>query len=148
MASLNVFKVGMRMAKKNSEKNKSSKNVSSITNKLYGRMIAKKIGIYFSCDLFLLFALAFGWMVQQEMQVYGNVTIERNRAFLMDGNITTLQYVIFENDIKKVQADAFIPILFILSMVIVAIAFQTLGCLLSSYGEYRGIKKTLKQGTV
>ena len=144
MASLNVFKVGMRMAKKNSEKNKSSKNVSSITNKLYGRMIAKKVGIYFSCDLFLLFALAFGWMVQQEMQVYGNVTIERNRAFLMDGNITTLQYVIFENDIKKVQADAFIPILFILSMVIVAIAFQTLGCLLSSYGEYRGIKRTLK----
>ena len=132
------------MSNKNAEKTKSSKRVNSITNKLYGRMVAKKAGIYFSCDVFLFFALSFGWILLQEMQVFKTVIPNRDRLFRMKGNITTLRYVVIENDIEKVNADAFTPLLYIATVLIIAIFFQVLGSILSSYAEYRGIKKTLK----
>ena len=133
------------MSKNSTEKVKSSKRVSSITNKLYGRMVAKKAGLYFSCDVFLFAALSFGWMLLQEIEAFGNFDLDRNRSLQIKGNmLNTLRYVIVEDDIEKVNAKAFLPLAYIVSVVLIAIIFQILGSILSSYAEYRGIKKTLK----
>lgn len=133
------------MSKNSTEKVKSSKRVSSITNKLYGRMVAKKAGLYFSCDVFLFAALSFGWMLLQEIEAFGNFDPDRNRSLQIKGNmLNTLRYVIVEDDIEKVNAKAFLPLAYIVSVVLIAIIIQILGSILSSYAEYRGIKKTLK----
>ena len=133
------------MADYHKEKNKSSRKVTSITNKLYRNIVAKKIGMFFSSDLFLFVTLSIGWFIIQETSVFKTFDFDRPRYLRITGHsITTLRYVVYENDVAKVNADAFTPLAYITSVVMLAILFQVLNLIFSSYNEYTRIKKTLR----
>ena len=127
------------------EKNKSSRKVTSITNKLYGNIVAQKIGMFLSNDLFLFVTLSLGWLIIQETSVYKNIDLSRPRYLRMTGHsITTLRYVVYDKDIPKVNVNAFTPLAYIVSVIMLAVIFQILNLIFSSASEYRRIKKTLK----
>ncbi|MBR6402331.1 MAG: HAMP domain-containing histidine kinase [Eubacterium sp.] len=101
--------------------------------------------MFFSSDLFLFVTLSIGWFIIQETSVFKTFDFDRPRYLRITGHsITTLRYVVYENDVAKVNADAFTPLAYIASVVMLAILFQVLNLIFSSYNEYTRIKKTLR----
>ena len=138
------------MAKKSPEQ----KNMSSIALRLQGQLVRTKMGLFFAANLFLFIALSFLWIFKLEYDEFGNELIPNINKMMygdIQRNFTTrgeglknLTYVVSSGDKVLINENVFIPFIVICSLVFVAILFQLLNLLLSYYGEYKRIKKTLK----
>ncbi|MBQ9233198.1 MAG: sensor histidine kinase, partial [Lachnospiraceae bacterium] len=106
--------------------------------------MVKKWGLYFSSDLFLLFALTFGWMLFVEIDRLDFFEWNRERWLSMPDGITSLTYNFSDRGERLVSINAYGVLIFSLIMVSIAFFFQMMNLLLSHYGDYRKIRKTLK----
>ena len=126
------------------ERKQESKKTTSIAKKLNRQHMAKKWGLYFSSDLFLFFALTFGWMLFVEIDRLDFFEWNRERWLSMPDGLTSLTYNFSDRGEKLVSINAYGVIIFSLIMVSIAFFFQMMNLLLSHYGDYRKIRKTLK----
>ena len=126
------------------ERKQESKKTTSIAKKLNRQHMAKKWGLYFSSDLFLFFALTFGWMLFVEIDRLDFFEWNRERWLSMPDGITSLTYNFSDRGEKLVSINAYGVLIFSLIMVSIAFFFQMMNLLLSHYGDYRKIRKTLK----
>ena len=126
------------------EKKQESKKTTSIAKKLNRQHMAKKWGLYFSSDLFLFFALTFGWMLFVEIDRLDFFEWNRERWLSMPDGLTSLSYNFSDRGEKLVSINAYGVLIFSLIMVSIAFFFQMMNLLLSHYGDYRKIRKTLK----
>ncbi|MBQ9279240.1 MAG: HAMP domain-containing histidine kinase [Lachnospiraceae bacterium] len=106
--------------------------------------MAKKWGLYFSSDLFLFFALTFGWMLFVEIDRLDFFEWNRERWLSMPDGLTSLTYNFSDRGERLVSINAYGVLIFSLIMVSIAFFFQMMNLLLSHYGDYRKIRKTLK----
>ncbi|MBQ9199979.1 MAG: HAMP domain-containing histidine kinase [Lachnospiraceae bacterium] len=106
--------------------------------------MAKKFGLYISSDLFLFFALVFGWMLYVEIDRLDFFEWNRERWLSMPDGLTTLTYNFSDRGERLISLNAYGVLIFALIMVCIAFFFQILNLLLSHYGDYRKIRKTLK----
>lgn len=126
------------------EKKQESKKTTSIAKKLNRQHMAKKWGLYFSSDLFLFFALTFGWMLFVEIDRLDFFEWNRERWLSMPDGLTSLTYNFSDRGERLVSINAYGVLIFSLIMVSIAFFFQMMNLLLSHYGDYRKIRKTLK----
>lgn len=126
------------------ERKQESKKTTSIAKKLNRQHMAKKWGLYFSSDLFLFFALTFGWMLFVEIDRLDFFEWNRERWLSMPDGITSLTYNFSDRGEMLVSINAYGVLIFSLIMVSIAFFFQMMNLLLSHYGDYRKIRKTLK----
>ncbi len=126
------------------ERKQESKKTTSIAKKLNRQHMAKKFGLYISSDLFLFFALAFGWMLYVEIDRLDFFEWNRERWLSMPDGLTTLTYNFSDRGERLISLNAYGVLIFALIMVCIAFFFQILNLLLSHYGDYRKIRKTLK----
>ena len=126
------------------ERKQESKKTTSIAKKLNRQHMVKKWGLYFSSDLFLLFALTFGWMLFVEIDRLDFFEWNRERWLSMPDGITSLTYNFSDRGERLVSINAYGVLIFSLIMVSIAFFFQMMNLLLSHYGDYRKIRKTLK----
>ncbi len=126
------------------ERKQESKKTTSIAKKLNRQHMAKKWGLYFSSDLFLFFALTFGWMLYVEIDRLDFFEWNRERWLSMPDGLTSLTYNFSDRGEKLVSINAYGVLIFSLIMVSIAFFFQMMNLLLSHYGDYRKIRKTLK----
>ena len=126
------------------ERKQESKKTTSIAKKLNRQHMAKKWGLYFSSDLFLFFALTFGWMLFVEIDRLDFFEWNRERWLSMPDGLTSLTYNFSDRGEKLVSINAYGVLIFSLIMVSIAFFFQMMNLLLSHYGDYRKIRKTLK----
>ncbi|MBQ8913720.1 MAG: hypothetical protein IJ054_06730, partial [Lachnospiraceae bacterium] len=125
------------------ERKQESKKTTSIAKKLNRQHMVKKWGLYFSSDLFLLFALTFGWMLFVEIDRLDFFEWNRERWLSMPDGITSLTYNFSDRGERLVSINAYGVLIFSLIMVSIAFFFQMMNLLLSHYGDYRKIRKTL-----
>ena len=126
------------------ERKQESKKTTSIAKKLNRQHMAKKWGLYFSSDLFLFFALTFGWMLFVEIDRLDFFEWNRERWLSMPDGLTSLTYNFSDRGEKLVSINAYGVLIFSFIMVSIAFFFQMMNLLLSHYGDYRKIRKTLK----
>lgn len=126
------------------ERKQESKKTTSIAKKLNRQHMAKKFGLYISSDLFLFFALVFGWMLYVEIDRLDFFEWNRERWLSMPDGLTTLTYNFSDRGERLISLNAYGVLIFALIMVCIAFFFQILNLLLSHYGDYRKIRKTLK----
>lgn len=126
------------------ERKQESKKTTSIAKKLNRQHMAKKWGLYLSSDLFLFFALTFGWMLFIEIDRLDFFEWNRERWLSMPDGITSLTYNFSDRGERLVSINAYGVLIFSLIMVSIAFFFQMMNLLLSHYGDYRKIRKTLK----
>ncbi len=126
------------------ERKQESKKTTSIAKKLNRQHMAKKWGLYFSSDLFLFFALTFGWMLFVEIDRLDFFEWNRERWLSMPDGITSLTYNFSDRGEMLVSINAYGVLIFSLIMVSIAFFFQMMNLILSHYGDYRKIRKTLK----
>ena len=126
------------------ERKQESKKTTSIAKKLNRQHMAKKWGLYLSSDLFLFFALTFGWMLFIEIDRLDFFEWNRERWLSMPDGLTSLTYNFSDRGERLVSINAYGVLIFSLIMVSIAFFFQMMNLLLSHYGDYRKIRKTLK----
>lgn len=126
------------------ERKQESKKTTSIAKKLNRQHMAKKWGLYFSSDLFLFFALNFGWMLYVEIDRLDFFEWNRERWLSMPDGLTSLTYNFSDGGERLISLNAYGVFIFSLIMVCIAFFFQMLNLILSHYGDYRKIRKTLK----
>lgn len=126
------------------ERKQESRKTTSIAKKLNRQHMAKKWGLFFSSDLFLFFALTFGWMLFVEIERLDFFEWNRERWLSMPDGITSLTYNFSDRGERLISINAYGVLIFSLIMVSIAFFFQMMNLLLSHYGDYRKIRKTLK----
>ena len=123
---------------------KETKKMSSIALKLHGQIVGIKIGLYFSANLFLFFAMSLMYLVFLEYDNIGSIKWSLHRSFsIPDHKIYNLTYTVLSGDEILISQKLFTPLLFIGGTIIIAIFFQLINLIFSYYGEYKKIKKTL-----
>lgn len=133
--------------------NREQRKMSSIAYKLHGQLVRAKLGAYFAANIFLFLAMSILWLYKVEKDALGSdayyggilpLHLEYDRRLTMRGeDLKNLTYVVSSGDKVLINENVFIPLVIIIAFVVVAIVFQILGIILSYYGEYRRIKKTL-----
>ncbi len=120
------------------------RRVTSIAHKLHGQMVGTRLGLNFAANIFLFAALSVMWIVMKENEVLGEIVPKYDRNFTTRGEgLSNLVYVVSSGDKVLMEEKCFIPLLYILGAVLVAVVFQLMNLMFSYYGDYKKIKKTL-----
>lgn len=125
-------------------KNKETKRMSSITNKLHNQLIRGKMGANLAANIFLFAAIFVLWIIKTEIDELDEIVWYYDRFFTTRREgLTNLQYVVkYKNEIL-IEENAFDVFIAAILVVAIAVFFQYLGLLFSYYAEHRRIKKIL-----
>ena len=118
--------------------------MSSITRKLHGQLVRKKLLIYFMTDFIVFVIISFGWILEGELRELGTYDISYSRNFTSDGGFWNIYYVVSENDVELMKVKASYWIMFMIVIMSSLIIMQTMLGLVSWHSETKRIRKTLQ----
>ena len=124
---------------------KNNKKMSSIAGKLHGQLVLAKLGAYFAADIFLAFILFLFWVINTELLADIDQFDWRVKRYFRftDFRLDSFEYIIRRGDTIYLEKNATFLLIFVITVVAVAMFFQFFSIAVPYYGEYKRIKKTL-----
>lgn len=118
--------------------------MTSITRKLHFQLFRKKLMTYLVFDFLFIVILWFGWILDTEFRIIGDLRFNYNRSFDADG-FWGIQYIVTDTEgteLVRENISRLIFLIIVLTGTLIVVEAASLG--LRWYGESKKIRKTLQ----
>ena len=79
------------------------RRMNSITRKLHHQILWKKVSLFLSLDLLILFFLFVGWVLDTELRVIGDFSFSNNRSFSSSDGFWGIEYIVTDETGKELK---------------------------------------------
>ena len=121
------------------------RKMNSITRKLHHQILKKKLAMYAAFDLLILLVVWFGWFVDAELRVIGEIGFTNSRTLTSSSGFWGIEYVVTgENGNELLRENCSRLIFFILILFGVLVVMETISIAIHWHGESKKIRTTLQ----
>ena len=132
-------------AQKEQREDQPLRRMNSITRKLHHQLFAKKIVMFIAFDLLTLLLVSFGWFIDTELRVIGELRFDVDRSFTSSDGFWGIEYLIREKDgTELLRENASRLIFFLIAIAGTLLFVEIVSVAIRWYGESQKIRKTLR----